>query len=73
MASKEEVLTAINNSKVCTINALRRAQHAGRTMGNLVTMGALDTLVDRLTYPPRTGLTATPLRFCLLNTSLRFH
>ena len=39
MASKEEVLTAINNSKVCTINALRRAQHAGQDDGEFGNYG----------------------------------
>ena len=39
MASKEEVLTAVNNSTVCTINALRRTQHTGQDKGEFGNYG----------------------------------
>lgn len=39
MASKNDVLDAINDSTVCTINALRRVQHAGQDAGEFGNYG----------------------------------
>jgi thiosulfate/3-mercaptopyruvate sulfurtransferase len=39
MASKNDVLNAINDSTACTINALRRVQHAGQDTGEFGNYG----------------------------------
>ena len=39
MASKDDVLNAINDSTACTINALRRVQHAGQDAGEFGNYG----------------------------------
>ena len=77
IASKDDVLNAINDSTVCTINALRRVQHAGQDAGEFGNYGRPGHISGSVNVPTAElvdsktteFLSSQQIRSCLLYTS----